>query len=201
VVRTGIGRSGKEHAMSVHHQIRRLRRLAIRAALVTFVGCALVSPAAAEGDAPTIFRVRSSDSSISALIDLAAARSLTFRRLLTLIQASDGIVYVEPGECGHGTRACLKVWMRSSGSNRFLRVVVNRRKADSDLDFMGSIGHELQHTVEALSEPGTVDGIGLYNFFSRVAPTSSNRFETTAAINAGDAVRDELRDRRWASRQ
>jgi hypothetical protein len=61
---------------------------------------------------------------------------------------------------------------------------------------MGSIGHELQHTVEALSEPATVNSVGLYNFFSRIAPTSINRFETTAAINAGEAVRAELRGRR-----
>ena len=150
----------------------------------------------AASDGAPIFRVRSSDSAIAAFIELAATRSLTFRKLVTLIQGSDGIVYVESGKCGHGTRACLKVWMCTSGANRFLRVTVDRRKADSDVDFMGSIGHELQHTVEALSEPATLDSIGLYNFFNRVAPTSLNRFETTAAIDAGDKVRDELRRHR-----
>ena len=156
----------------------------------------MTQPVTACADDAGIFRVRSSDKAITAFIELAATRSLTFKRLLALIQGSDGIVYVEPGQCGHGTRACLQVWMRTSGSNRFLRVLVDRRKSRSDADFMGSIGHELQHTVEALSEPATLDSIGLYNFFSRTALTSNLRFETTAAINAGDAVRDELSRRR-----
>jgi hypothetical protein len=182
--------------MSVNHPNRRLQGLAIRAALIVSLGCSLAQPAAAASDGSAMFRVRSSDRTITALIDLAATRSLTFKKLLTLIQASDGIVYVEPGNCGHGTRACLKVWMGTSGSTRFLRVIVDRRKADSEMDFAGSIGHELQHTVEALSEPKTIDSVGLYNFFGRIAPTDGNRFETTAAISAGDAVRNELRHRR-----
>jgi hypothetical protein len=180
--------------MSVRPPNRRFCGLAIRAALVVSLGWSVAKPAAAadEAEAAT-FRVRSTDRAISAFIDLAGTRSLTFRKLVALIEASDGIVYVEPGPCGHGTRACLKVWMGVSGPNRFLRVMVDRRKADSDADFMGSIGHELQHTVEALSEQKTVNSLDLYNFFSRIAPNSMNRFETTAAINAGEAIRAELR--------
>ena len=181
--------------MSVHLPNRRLHCLAIGAALIASLGWFLALPAEAASDEEAVFRVRSSDSSIAAVIELAATGSLTFKKLLAVIQASDGMVYVEPGDCGHGTRACLKGWMGTSGRTRFLRVMVNRRKADSDVDFMGSIGHELQHTVEALSEPRTIDSIGLYNFFSRISSTSGDRFETTAAIVAGDAVRNELRNR------
>jgi hypothetical protein len=95
-------------------------------------------------------RVRSDDSALVALIDQARLGSETFRRLLTTIQASDGIVYVEPGECSHGVRACLKMWMQVSGPNRFVRIVINRSKADRDVDVMGSLGHELQHAIEVL---------------------------------------------------
>jgi len=171
---------------------RRLLRLGIEAALI--VSVMAHAPLVAAEDA-SFLRVRSSDQAIAQFIELAATRSLTFRNLVALIQTSDGIVYVEPGECGHGTRACLKLWMGASGSTRFLRVVVNRRRAYSDADFMGSIGHELQHTVEALSEPNTVDGVRLYNFFTRTA-VAGERFETRAAIAAGDAVRHELRELR-----
>ena len=88
------------------------------------------TPRRVAADEPTIMRVRSHRfQAIATLIDLAATRSLTFRNLVSLIQASNGMVYVEPGECGHGTRACLKVWMQASGSTRFLRVVVSRRRA------------------------------------------------------------------------
>ena len=181
--------------MSVHHDIRRLRRLAIRATLVTFAACVLQVPSASADDTPTIFRVRSSDSAITESIGRATSQSPTFKRLLTLIQASNGIVYVELGDCQHGTRACLKMWMCASGRTRFLRIMVDRRKSNSDVDFTGSIGHELQHSVEALSESGTIDAVRLFNFFSRIAPTGSDKFETVAAITAGDAVRDELRGR------
>jgi hypothetical protein len=37
--------------------------------------------------------------------------------------------------------------------------------------------------------------VKLYNYFRRLAPTDNNRFETTAAIKAGDLVQDEIRHR------
>jgi hypothetical protein len=172
---------------------RRLQHLGIEVVLLVFLGCVLAHPGEVSADEPGMTRVRSSDASIATLIDQAATRSLTFRRLLSLIQASDGMVYVEPGQCGHGTHACLVVWMQASGSTRFLRVLVNRRRGSSDEDLLSSIGHELQHSVEALSEPNTVDSLGLFNFFSRTAILgNNNRFETIEALKAGDAVRQEL---------
>jgi hypothetical protein len=185
--------------MSVHHQTRRVRHLAIRAALIASVACALAHPAAAADDDPPIVRVRSTDPSLAALIDRAARQSPTFQRLLAAIQGTNGMVQIETGVCGHSVRACLRMWMETAGGNRFLRVAIDRRPDDKDEDVMASMGHELQHAVEALSEAGVTDGRGLYNFFKRFAPTEGERFETTAAIHAGDAVRDELRVRRGRS--
>jgi hypothetical protein len=105
------------------------------------------------------------------------------------------MVQVEKGNCHHGVRACLMMWMEISQCNRFLRIVIDRRKRDSDADVTASIGHELQHAVEALSESWISDGLGLYNFFSRFAPTIGGPFETAAAIDAGDAIRGELQRR------
>jgi hypothetical protein len=76
-----------------------------------------------------------------------------------------------------------------------LRVLVNPHRAP-DADFLGSIGHELQHAVEALSEPANVSGLQLYNFFSRTGFATNTRFETLEAIHAGDAVRRELSGQR-----
>jgi hypothetical protein len=151
----------------------------------------------AEGPSP-IPRVRSSDSTLAGLIDRATRGSETFRRLITSIQASNGIVYVEPGRCGHGVRACLKIWMQVGGPNRFLRIVIDRSPSDRDVQVMGSLGHELQHAVEVLSEPAVTNGATMYNFLRRTASNHSNRFETTAAVNAGNDVIDELLDQRAA---
>jgi hypothetical protein len=138
-------------------------------------------------------QVRSSDRLIADLIGEAELRSATFKALLATLASTNGIVHVESGRCGHGARACLQIWTLAAGGNRYLRVLVDRQRADSDVDLMGSIGHELQHAIEALSDASVVDGTMLYSFFRRYAPTDNNRFETTAAINVGTAIRDELR--------
>jgi hypothetical protein len=147
-------------------------------------------------DPSPIPRVRSSDSALAGLIAQATGGSETFRRLITGIQASNGIVYVEPGRCGHGVRACLKMWMQVSGPNRYVRIVINRSKTDRDVDVMGAIGHELQHAIEVLSEPAVTNGVTMFNFLKRTAPTDRLQFETTAAVDTGNAVVDELMERR-----
>ena len=63
----------------------------------------MLTAATAVNAAPAISRVRSTDTSIAALIKRAATGSETFQRLLATIQRSNGIVYIEPGHCGHGT--------------------------------------------------------------------------------------------------
>jgi hypothetical protein len=151
----------------------------------------------AEGPSP-VPRVRSSDSALAGLIAQATRGSETFRRLITSIHASNGIVYVEPGRCGHGVRACLKMWMQVSGPNRFIRIMIDRSTSDRDMQVMGSLSHELQHAIEVLREAPVTNGTTMYNFLRRTAPTDSNRFETTAAVNAGNAAIDELIDQRAA---
>jgi len=180
--------------MTIRPQARRLQSRLLQAACITILGCCVVQPAAA-AEPPGPSRVRSSDRSFIALIEWGTTQSATFRALRASVEASDGIVYIEPGHCGHGVRACLKTSIVFSGGNRFLRILIERRKTDSDAEFIGSIGHELQHALEALSQPSIRTGTQLYNFFRRTSSIDSNRFETTAAVNAGDAVRVELRVR------
>jgi hypothetical protein len=137
-------------------------------------------------------RVRSEDRLLAGLITRASLDSVTFRHLLNTIESTDGIVYLEAGTCSHGVRACLQMWMQAAGGNRFLRVRVNKKLEGSDLDVMASIGHELQHAIEAFSDPSVVNGTMLYNFFRRYAPTDSNRFETTTAVTIGNMIWDEI---------
>jgi len=175
-----------------HHQRPGFQNVVVRTLLIAGLGCGLAPPLVADRAEPAIVRVRSSDPALSALIERAAGHSATFQRLLTTIQGSNGIVYVEMGTCDHGLTACLKIWMKTVGPNRYLRVYVDRRKIQTDVDVMGAMGHELQHVVEALSESGVTDTVGLFNFFDRYASRDSGWFETTDAIHAGDKIHDEL---------
>jgi hypothetical protein len=143
-------------------------------------------------DVPALPRVRSSDASITNLIDRATATSPTFKTLRARIDASDGIVYVESGQCSHGVWACIEFWMHTSGPNRFLRIVLDRRNTASDKELMGSIGHELWHALEVLRERSITDGLRMFTFYEREGAPHGGRFETNAAILAGNAVRREL---------
>ena len=136
-------------------------------------------------------RVRTDNPIVAAVIRDGIRRSATLRRIVEVIDASDGIVFVQEGRCGHSTRACLALSVKQAGPSRLLRVVVDVKRPDWDL--MGSIAHELQHAVEVLSDPSVRSNAAIYLFYRRAGETSGDRFETPAAIRAGDAVRREAR--------
>jgi len=151
------------------------------------------SPAIANGtDQETILHVRSSNSSLIALIARATQQSATFRGLVDTINASDGIVYVEAGRCRY-SRACL-TGVSTAGEYRMLWVTIDTRRVDSEL--IASIGHELQHAIEILSNPDVRSTAAMYIFYSRFAErvgTGRGAFETAAATKVGNAVREEIR--------
>ena len=164
------------------------RRLVMAGLMVTVVAFE-AQPVSADGmDVP---HVRSANPSIVALISLASQQSKTFRGLVETIDASNGIVYVESGDCGRGVRACL-VSLTTDGGHRFLRVHVNMGEAEWDL--MGSIGHELRHTIEVMSNQSVTDTAGLHYFYLHAGSTGGflTPFETKAAIEAGAAIRAEV---------
>lgn len=142
--------------------------------------------------APAIPRVRANgDQSIAALLQEGTLRSATFQRLVARIDASDGLVYVEHGQCHHQVRACLALTVRVAGPSRMLRIVVDTRRDHDEL--LAAIGHELQHAIEALGDSHVTDDMTIYNFFRRIAPTDKGRFETEEAIEIGLNVMSELR--------
>jgi hypothetical protein len=142
-------------------------------------------------------RVRGVSPELITIINEATARSMTFRGLVDRINSSDGIVYVSEGQCKHGVRACLSNAMTIAGPNRVLRILVDPRMVDREL--MGSIGHELQHAVEVLSQPTIRSSSQITLFYLNTVGLSGGRFETHAAIEAGNAVRSELTDTRLQS--
>ena len=182
-------RPGKATVMTIH-SLKRACNVGIWAVAVAFVGAIPLSATADE--APRIPRVRANaDGVIAALLLEAPRRSEAFRRLVEAIDVSDGIVYIEHGRCRYHVRACLATFVQVAGPNRILRIVVDTRSDHEEL--IALIGHELQHAVEALSDPHVTSNATMYFFFERMAPTVSGSFETHAAIQAGLAVMTELR--------
>jgi hypothetical protein len=145
----------------------------------------IANPAGVVGE-----QVRSTDAVIRALIAEATSLSRTFRRLIETIQATDGIVYVESGTCGHGVRACLMLTVTPAGDYRILRILLDMRQKPRDL--MGSIGHELRHAIEILENRTLVDTATVYLFYASGTRSDGRPFETRAAIEAGYAVRNEI---------
>ena len=156
----------------------------------------MTSSAAAAADAtpgaPTSGHIRSRSPAILALIQQATERSATFRGLVRTIDASEAIVYVTEGQCGHGVRACFHTVTTTAGY-RMLWVRVDTYK-DVDWNLMGTIGHELRHTIEVLNEPSVKDNNDMFFFYQRIGyQGTAHSLETYAAINAGNAVREEVR--------
>jgi hypothetical protein len=166
-------------------------QLMMAVGLVAIPGTAMAQHAGGDPPMTEPAHVRSPHPALQALIARADEQSPTFHRLVETINASDGIVYVIEGKCGHGVRACL-VTVSKEGPTRFLWVRVATHKAD--LDFMASIGHELRHTIEVLSEPTVTSGAAMYLFYSGVGSQDPDTaFETTAAVDAGNLVWSEVR--------
>jgi hypothetical protein len=148
------------------------------------------SAAAVAAETAMMPRVRSSHAYIRAMIEEAAERSETFRRLVKAIEATDGLVYVEQGVCGHSVHACLSLHVTPAGGYRILRVVVDARQPDWEV--MSSIGHELQHALEVLGNRTLNTQEAIFLFYSREGMAMESSFETTAAIKTGNAVRNEV---------
>ena len=170
---------------------RTVRHLIVGLMMTGFT-CAGGGTFAAAQDPASSDRVRTSNADIATLIQHASERSKSFRGLIDVINASDGIVYIEAGQCGHWRHACF-VTVTKAGRNRMLWMKMDIRGVDCDL--MGLIGHELQHTVEVLSDPSVASGPAMYFFFSSKADGRSggDAFETDAALKTGEAVRTEVR--------
>ena len=136
-------------------------------------------------------RVRTEESDLSRLIQVATARSPTFRQLIHAIEATNGLVYVVRGRCGHRVHACLVLWMGVTDQYRMLRVVIE--DAYPEVEAMASLGHELKHVLEVLSDPKVVTGHGMLALYKRNGAIQRETFETDEAIATGNAVFNELR--------
>jgi len=143
---------------------------------------------------PAADPVRSSSAQIIALLRDGARDSPTLQRLVATLEMMNGIVYIEPGACRTGADrlpACLVNEIVATGGRRYLRILVNVKM--DRVDLTGSLGHELQHAVEVLSESSVTSTAALLAFYQGAGRNGARSFETSAAVDAGLAVAREIK--------
>jgi hypothetical protein len=127
---------------------------------------------------------------LATLIRVAGEQSPTFRALMGIIDATDGIVYVTPGRCAR-VRACLLHRIAGTGPHRLLTIVVDPQR--DEVSLIGAIAHELQHAAEVLTNVAIKTDEEMFAFYRFQSRRVRGVLETETAVQVGDAVRDELR--------
>jgi hypothetical protein len=137
-------------------------------------------------------RVRTTDSRIQSLLVRGARRSRTFAGLITALNRTDVIVYVEPVRDLPATLAGRLMLLPHAGGQRYLRIQVGSLAASNDL--IAIIGHELQHALEIAEAHDVRDQRGLVRLYEVIGRPASgaHSYDTAAAQQAGRRVRTEL---------
>jgi hypothetical protein len=78
-----------------------------------------------------------------------------------------------------------------AGTYRVLWIMIDPRY--SELDLMASVGHELQHAVEVLSNRTIRSDAGIRLLYQLKCGLCSGVLETEAAVSAGRTIMEELR--------
>jgi hypothetical protein len=137
-------------------------------------------------------RVRATDARLRSLLAEGLHRSRTFAGLVTALNRSDVIVYIESVMIlPKGTEGRLTM-LPPAGAHRYLRVQV---RADlSRRETIALIGHELQHAMEIAGAAEVRDASTLVKLYQRIGhvSTGEHTYDTEAAQSMGRVVRREL---------
>jgi len=137
-------------------------------------------------------KVRGTDARVKQYLSEGLERSATFARLLSTLNESDVIVYIERVmTLPRDTMGRLTLVPVANGP-RYLRIQIR-----SDLSAMESIaliGHEMRHALEVAEAPRVRDNGALIELYQRIGHSSGGDhvYDTDAAQNAGRQIRREL---------
>jgi|SRR5262245_17739929 len=158
---------------------------------ILVLASSLTATTAAAPDA----RVRTDEPRIRALVGTGLARSPTFRSLVTALNESDVIVYIQLKEIHAGLGGYLHDEVVARGMTRFLRVVIHPNAGDERL--IAVIAHELQHAVEIARDPDVGRSKSFEAFFSQIGFRRDacilSCFETNEARTVEILVSREIR--------
>lgn len=161
--------------------------IALAFACATFVCAArlLASPGG------TIPHVRCSDREMLRLLREGLRRSATLRQLVDELQHTDVIVYVESEGAFLGPP--VKAHLRLAGATSVMRYVRVAVKIPTATDTaIALIGHELRHATEVARAAEVRDQQTLEALYRRIGEENEAGWETRAACQTGDLIREEL---------
>lgn len=153
-------------------------------------------PTVARGE-PGATRVQTTDPTVARLLADGAAHSPTFARLRERLELSEWFVFVERGPCPNRAAAtCLLHTVGRYEGKRYLRVLLAPWPLVHPYREISTLGHELQHALEAAEAPDVIDAPSLADLFRRIGYVSAKSrgsliFETKAARRVeGDVLRE-----------
>jgi hypothetical protein len=138
--------------------------------------------------------VRTAEPRILALIEAGVAQSATFRRLMTTLDESQMIVYIERKSNRQGLGGYLAHNIVAQGDYRYLRIAVETQGSRRRL--VSLLAHELQHAVEVAQATDARDQAGVERLFAQRAVKfgcgSTTCYETQAARDVEYIVNEEF---------
>jgi hypothetical protein len=159
----------------------------VRTALPLVLLLATTSPSFADSSP----RVRGASPRETRVIEHLLDRSATARALVSELETSDVIVYVQLAPNEAGGHAATQ-FVTATRRDRFLRIVIGAMTPPYERGSL--LAHELQHAVEIARDPEVRDDEGMRRLYGRIGENRSARasFETAAARDIGLRVRREL---------
>jgi len=138
--------------------------------------------------------VRAESTYIRVVLAEGVQYSPTFSTLVERIDASNVIVHVECARLNSLALQGRTLFVAATREVRYVRVQINCPLATRELTAI--VGHELQHAAEIAAAPEVVDERSFGRLLQRIGFSkcwcAEEQYETTAAIDAGARVGDEM---------
>jgi hypothetical protein len=140
--------------------------------------------------------IRMLDARFAPRVATGVRGSPTFRDLVTRLNKSDVVVYVQ---CDQGLRPGLDgqtSFLAAAGGRRY--VIVRMASSLSTYRFIATLGHELQHAVEIAGLSAVVDQQSLARAYEEIGYATAyttpraRTFDSHGAVESGERIRTEL---------